>query len=477
MGLLERILSETAPVVTPEPLPDRAESRFSIDTWLTEYLFPSQFQYGSTTYGFGSNALPAGLTQTMGPNRLKAITNSLPGYMRALNSCPPAFAAQMVRALVLSQARFTFRNRPWHSTAPRKTFGTTALSLLENPWPNGTTGDLVGLMEWHAGLAGNAFVLEQRDRLRVLRPDWVGLFYGSELDPDSPDHALDGELLAYVYQVGGIGNSQTKPTVLPVGVDRVAHWVPPGLEDPENPGRGMSWITPGLRDIQADQAATEFKTKFLTNGATPNMIVKGLPATTKEQFNEIVDMIEERHTGFANAFKTLYLTGGADATIVGSNLKELDLTHTQGGGETRLSMLSRVPAPVLGIAAGLEGSSLNAGNFGQARRLFADTWVFPTLQDLAHTLSAITDVPYTDAELWFDAIDIPLLREDARDAADINSTKASTISALVSAGYTPESAVAAVESGDFRILKHTGLYSVQLQPAGAPAPAPIGGTP
>jgi phage portal protein BeeE len=452
MGLLDRIRDQRQP----------AAERFSVDTWLTDYLFPNAFQYGNTTYTFG---MPAGMSQTMAQTRLKTITNSLPGYMGALKSCPPAFAAQMVRALVLSQVRFTFRNPPWDPTNPRKTFGTGALSLLERPWPNGTTGDLVGLMEWHAGLAGNSFVLRRPDRLKLLRPDFVGAVYGSDLEPDHPDHALDGELIGYIYQNGGIGNSQTKPTVL--DPKDVAHWSP--IPDPENPGMGMSWITAGLRDIQSDQAASEFKTRYLTNGATPNLVVSGLPAVNRDQFIEMVEMLEERHSGLANAYRTLYLTTGADAKVIGSNLAELDMRNTQGGGETRISMLSRVPAPVLGIAAGLEGSSLNSGNFGQARRLFADTWVFPTMQDLAAALSPVIDVP-SRAELWFDTIDMPLLREDAKDAAEINSWKATTISTLVAAGYTPESVIAAVESGDFRILKHTGLYSVQLQAPGTGDP-------
>lgn len=453
MGLLDRIRAQGAPV----------EERFSLDTWLTEYLFPSTFQFGNTTYGFG---MPAGMSQTMGQARVKAITSSLPGYMSALQASPPAFAAQMVRALVLSQVRFTFRNPPWDSSAPRKTFGTPALDLLERPWPNGTTGDLVGLMEWHAGLAGNAYVLRRPDRLRVLRPDFVGLIYGSELEPDHPDHALDGELVAYVYQNGGIGSPHTKPTVLSEPRD-VSHWTP--LQDPLNPGMGMSWMTPGLRDIQVDQAASEFKAKFLTNGATPNLVVSGLPAVSREQFNEIVDMLEERHTGAANAFRTLYLTTGADAKVVGSNLKELDMSATQGGGETRISMLSRVPAPVLGIAAGLEGSSLNAGNFGQARRLFSDTWVLPTLQSLAGALADVVDVP-SRGELWFDTLDMPLLREDARDAAEINALKATALQTLVFAGGTLESAISTIESGDFRQLKPSGMTSVQLQPPGTGEP-------
>lgn len=456
MGLLDRIRDQRP----------ATEKRYSVDTWLTDFLLPGSFQYGNTSYPFG---MPAGMSQTMAQTRVKQVANSLPGYMGALKSCPPAFAAQMVRALVLSQVRFTFRNPPWDPQSPRKTFGTGALSLLERPWPNGTTGDLVGLMEWHAGLAGNSFVLRRPDRLRVLRPDFVGAIYGSDLEPDHPDHAIDGELIGYVYQNGGIGSaSGTKPTILDPA--DVAHWSP--IPDPENPGMGMSWITAGLRDIQADRAASEFKTKYLTNGATPNLVVSGIPAVNREQYNEIVDMLEENHTGLANAYRTLYLTTGADAKVIGSNLKELDMSVTQGGGETRISMLSRVPAPVLGIAAGLEGSSLNAGNFGQARRLFADTWVFPALQNLASALAPVIDVP-SRSELWFDTIDMPLLREDAKDAAEINAQKATTIATLVREGWTPESAITAVESGDFKALVHTGLVSVQLwQPGSGPAQLP-----
>lgn len=446
MTLLDRIRSQRQP---------EEERDFSLDTWINDYLVPSVLSLGN-----GRVVTP---NQTMARTRMQAIAATLPGYMAALRSSPPAFAAQMVRATVLSQARFTYRNPPWAAN-PRKTFGTPALQLLERPWPNGTTGDLVSLMEWHAGLAGNSFVLRRPDRLRVLRPDYMAVVWGSEREPDDPELAIDAELLGYFYQQGGVGRGRGKLEFFEV--EDMAHWSP--IPDPENPGLGMSWVTPAVRDIQTDRAATEFKGAYLTNGATPNLVVKGLPPH-KTAFMEAVEMLEERHTGVANAFKTLYLASGADATVVGSNLKDLDLSSTQGGSETRISMLSRVPAPVLGISAGLEGSSLNAGNFGQARRLFADTWVYPTLQDLAHALSPIVDVP-PRAELWFDAKDIPLLHEDAKDLAEINSLKATTINSLILAGYEPASVVAAVDSGDFRTLQHTGLYSVQLQKPGAKEP-------
>jgi hypothetical protein len=310
----------------------------------------------------------------------------------------------------------------------------------------------------------------------MLRPDWTAILYGSDMEPEYPAHALDGKLLGYVYQNGGLYSGLgTKPQLLLP--DEVAHWSP--LPDPEYAGIGMSWITPAVREIQGDSLMTDHKIRFFENGATPNLVVKGLPAASKEQFEELVDMMEETHAGIRNAYKTLYLTAGADATVVGADLKQIDFKQTQGAGETRIASLSRVHPVILAIAEGLGGASLNAGNFAMARRIWGDTWIYPTLQDMCGALAPLVKVP-SGAELWFDTADMPILREDARDAADIEAVKAATIAGLVKEGFTPESSIAAVMGQNMQLLKHSGLVSVQLQPPGstppdATAPKPAAG--
>lgn len=464
MGFLERITAATR-----EP-----ETRSSIDTWLSDYLIPSTFGYNGNVYGYGGlGSLGYGLSQTLAGNKAQQYSADLPGHIAALQSSPPAFAAQMVRALVLSQARFTFRSLP-SGRNPRKLFGTRELSVLEKPWTNGTTGELIGRMEWHAGPAGNAYVTNwSPGRLRVLRPDWVAVVYGSQLEPDDPSLALDGKILGYVYRNGGLYGSDNSAELRVIFPDQMSHWTP--IPDPLNAGLGMSWLTPAIRDIQGDVLASQHKIMFFENGATPSMVVKGLTGPngqipTKAQFDEIVDMLESRHKGVRNAYRSLYLTAGADATVVGANLQQMDFSSVQGRGETRLSVLSRVPAPLLGISEGLAGSSLNAGNFGMARRMFADTWVYPTLQDLAAALSPLVRVP-ADAELWFDPADMPILREDAKDAADIEQVKASTIVSLATGGFTRKSAIAAVTAQDMTLLEEDPNWvSVQLQQSGTATP-------
>ena len=461
-GALDRVNAAFAEV---RGRPGAGEQRSSLDQWLSEYLLPAgmanQFTFGGQVYPFGSPNLTYPL------NKAREFSGDLPGHAAAVKACPPAFAAQMVRGMVLSQARFVFRNVRWSNT-PRRMFGTRDLSVLERPWPNGTTGDLIGRMEWHGGLAGNAYVTnwQQKNRLRVLRPDWVAVVYGSKSEPDDPAGALDGDVIGYVYQNGGIKPYNQNPLqTLPPS--SVAHFTP--LPDTMSAGIGESWITPAVKEIQGDILTAQHKITYFSNGATPNLVVKGIPAVTADQFKEIVDMLEDGHAGAANAYRTLYLSAGADATVVGSNMNELDFRAVQAGGETRITMLSRVPAPLLGIGEGLQGSSLNAGNFTAARRMFSDSWIFPTLQNMASTLAPLVKVP-GDAELWFDTADMPILREDAKSAADIAQVESAAITLLVRDGFTPESAVTAVTGRDLTKLVHSGLVSVQLWAPGSESP-------
>ena len=49
------------------------------------------------------------------------------------------------------------------------------------------------------------------------------------------------------------------------------------------------------------------------------------------------ELMEDRHTGAENAYKTLHLYPGADVTVVGSNLKDVEFKAVRGAGETRIA--------------------------------------------------------------------------------------------------------------------------------------------
>lgn len=411
--------------------------------------------------GQGANRMPT----TMGSLKTEAVPPGFEGFARAMAGCPPAFAAQQKRAAIIGETRLA-----WKATAgkdPGKLFGNPDLAKFERPWPGGKARDLFTRMEWHAGPAGNAYVIDQGTRLRLLRPDWVAVLYGSQDDPDSPLWATDAEVLGYVYQPGGLTGAKAKAqTFLP---DQVAHWAP--LPDPLSVGQGMSWLTPVIREIQNDRMATEHKLKYFENGATPNMVVKGITSLdgqplTPKSFQQIVDMLEDQHAGIANAYKSLYLTAGADATVVGSNMKDLDYAALQAKGENRIAVAASVPAPILGISEGFAGSGLQSGFYQAAKRAFADTWYTPQAGSLAGCLEKLARRVPDDAELSFDPAANQFLQEDRTDEAEINAKKIEAIRQAVEAGYDPDVTVEAVVNNDLKKLigSHTGLTSVQLQP-------------
>ena len=395
-------------------------------------------------------------------NKTETLESSFLGMVQgAYKRNGVIFACMRARLSVFSEARFQFRRM--RNGRPGDLFGTQDLALLEQPWPNGTTGDLLTRMLQDADLAGNAYWTVRNGNLRRLRPDWVSIVMGSRDDPRVGPDDLDAELLGYAYWPGGFANKQSDPVYLLPG--EVAHFAP--TPDPIAHFRGMSWITPVIREVEADTAATVHKLAFFQNGATLQTIVT-FKDMRQEVFEAFVKKMDLAHKGAQNAYKTLYLGGGADATVVGADLRQLDFKATQGAGETRIAAAAGVPPAIVGLSEGLQGSSLNAGNLGQLRRQFAEGTLSTLWRNAAGSLQTLVPPP-GGAELWYDTRDIPFLREDRKDRADIAQQQAATLSSLINAGYTPDSAVAALEAEDWTLLVHTGLFSVQLQPPGAGA--------
>ncbi len=124
-----------------------------------------------------------------------------------------------------------------------------------------------------------------------------------------------------------------------------------------------------------------------------------------------------------------------------------------------------MPPSWVGFSEGLQGSSLNAGNFTAARRRFADGTIRPLWRMAAASLQSLVTPP-EGAELWYDDRDIAFLREDATDRAEIQRTQSVALRNLVDAGYSPDAAVAYLAADDMNRLvgQHSGMYSVQLQP-------------
>jgi len=307
--------------------PAEERSSLSLDEWV------SYFKYGGNTYPFMLN-------QTLQGDK-EEIEQNFSGYVEGILKRNGVIAACMlVRLMLFSEARFQFQQM--HGGRPGNLFGNSDLAILEKPWPNGTTGDLLTRTIQDADLAGNFFVTRRRDGLQRMRPDWTTIILGSSSGPGgiqvAPVGDLDARAVGYAYIPGGIASGK-EPVIL--GVDEVVHFAP--IPDPLYSYRGMSWLTPVLREIMSDNAATSHKLKFFDNGATPNLVVK-LDIKSPDKFNEWIEVFEKGHKGVENAYKTLYLAGGADTTVVGADFKQMDFKVVQGAGEP-LALDTPIPTP------------------------------------------------------------------------------------------------------------------------------------
>ncbi|OII61201.1 hypothetical protein BJP40_06655 [Streptomyces sp. CC53] len=402
----------------------------------------------------------------------EVIENDFVGYIQgAFKRNGAVFACMSARQMVFAEARFLWRR--FSNGRPGDLFFSQELTLLENPWPGGTTSDLLARMLQDADLAGNAFLTTVDDRGRYglaseggpgrrivrMRPDYVELILGSR----SGDlRALDTKVILYRYKPPG--QDSTAVDLLP---EEVAHFSP--IPDPEVRFRGMSWLTPVIREIQADSAATTHKKNFFENAAVPNLAVKFDRETEEDEAEEFIETFNQEHRGALNAYKTLFLMGGADVTPLTADFRQLEFSRTVGKGESRIAAAAGVPPSWVGFSEGMQGSALNAGNFAAARRRYADATIRPLWEMVAPVLQRLLKAP-AGASLWYDDRDISFLREDSKDRAEIFRTDVASIASGIMAGFQTDAMVKAARDHDVSELlgQHTGLVSVQMQSTGVP---------
>jgi hypothetical protein len=141
------------------------------------------------------------LTTSYGLNGNEAILPTLFGSnQQAYSGNAVVFGAILARLSLFSEATFAFRDlstKDLSGSFERDGRRNTALRKLEDPWPNGTTGELLARMIQDVDLAGNAYIWDAGDQLVRLRPDWVTIVSEMRLDPNGREYR---EVVGYYYE-------------------------------------------------------------------------------------------------------------------------------------------------------------------------------------------------------------------------------------------------------------------------------------
>lgn len=421
--------------------PKKRAGSLTLDDWL------AAFQFNGSMYPILNQTLP-GVGQSEIYPTMIGVTDG------ALKSDSIVFTCIGKHMKVFGEARLQYQ--PLGSYMPGDLYGKPSLKILEEPWPGGTTRDLLTLMDLYEQVGGNAFVWkEDANTLRVPRPDWVTIVLGNRREGGKVGD-IDTEVIGYAYKPNGAGDRVQ--VMLP---EHTAHWFT--MPDPSCQWRGISWLNPVIAEVEADIATTAHKKAFLTNGATANMVVTLDANLSPDEFEEWTELFDEGHKGALNAYKTIYLAGGADAKVVGADMQQMDFVNTQGHGEARICNAAGIPPIIAGVVKGLDSATYS--NYGQAKEVWADSELRPDWGAACEKLQKLVDTP-SDSRLWYDERQISFLKADRKILAETQESQSRTLRQLTDAGFEPESAVAFVESGDLGKLRHTGLFSVQLQPPG-----------
>ena len=95
-----------------------------------------------------------------------------------------------------------------------------------------------------------------------------------------------------------------------------------------------------------------------------------------------------------------------------------------------MAAAARVHPGIVGLSEGMQGSSLNAGNFKAAKDAWADGEMRPMWESLCQAYSNLVRVP-EGARLHYDDRDISFLREDIEQKAKVIAQEADIIQGLV----------------------------------------------
>jgi hypothetical protein len=256
-------------------------SRYSIN----QYAADLSFAYQGSRYpiGLGSQAW----------SKSEDIENSFTGYIQSVyKQDGPVFAVILARMLLFCEARFCWFEIGEDGEDGRPA-GREGLGVLEHPWPNAGTGELLARMEQDVSLGGNFYAVREATRLRRLRPDWLTIVLTAP-----PAEAVESDVAGYWYHPGRSFTNviEAAPGDRLYMPEDICHWSP--IPDPDAQYRGVD-----------------------------------------------------------NAYRPFFLGSPVDTHTATADMRQLDFKITQGAGETRLCAAGGVPPIIVGLSEGLSSAT------------------------------------------------------------------------------------------------------------------------
>ena len=242
------------------------------------------------------------------------------------------------------------------------------LKLMSRPNPGQTGAAFLESVYGHLLLSGDAYVEAAGTmasgipaELYALRPDRMRVVPGADGWPE-----------AYEYQVGGKKvRFDMSADAQPVLHIKSFH--------PLDDHYGMSPMEAAGSAVDIHNAAGGWSKALLDNAARPSgaIVYRGADGASmsEEQYQRLVDELEENHQGARNAGRPMLLEGGLDWKPMGFSPSDMEFLETKTAAARDIAIAFGVPPMLLG----LPGDATYA-NYQEANRAFYRQTVAPLAQ-------------------------------------------------------------------------------------------------
>jgi len=182
---------------------------------------------------------------------------------------------------------------------------------------------------------------------------------------------------------------------------------------PQDDHYGLSPMQAAAGALDVHNAANRWSKALLDNAARPSgaIVYKGLDGQSElatDQYNRLVDELENNHQGARNAGRPMLLEGGLDWKPLGFSPSDMEFQKTKESAAREVALAFGVPPMLLG----LPGDNTYA-NYQEANRAFYRLTVLPLVGKVMGALSSWLSGRYSsDLRLSADLDGVPALAHE-----------------------------------------------------------------
>lgn len=237
--------------------------------------------------------------------------------------------------------------------------------------------------------------------------------------------------------------------------------------NPENMGQGFTPLTAAKRWIKLDDYIADYQAGFFENGAVPagQFIIT---ASTVKEFEDVVSTLQERHRGAAKNNNVTYVhrplnnNQSAPAQIewvsFATGNKDLALKDLFEQTDKRIKQKFRIAPSLVGSS---ENNNLSSAQLD--RKNFAETVMKPfTIKRWTRFNMNMNRITGGFSGAFGADVEIPAISEELKFKAEEKQINANTVANLVMQGFTAESAIEYVDTGDIRKLIEKPEKAVEI---------------